>query len=404
MAAYEYAALDARGRTKRGVMEGDTPRQVRQQLRDQALTPLEVNEVASRQTSPSQRKTRGGHASVTDLALMTRQLATLIRAGLAVEECLRAVAEQTEKARMQSMLMAVRARILEGHSLAEGLALYPAAFSELYRATVAAGEQAGRLEIVLERLADYMENRQQVRQKTLLALFYPMILTGVALLVVVALLTYVVPQVVQVFANTNQELPWLTKNLIMVSEFLQTWGIWLFLVLVAAALVFQYLLRYESVLTGFHRVLLNLPLISKLERGSNVARFTRTLSILSASGVPLLDALNIASEVTVNRPMRRAVEAAAKSVREGSSLNNALKQSGLFPPMTLYLIASGETSGNLEEMLERAAINQEQELDTLTSVLLNLFEPILILVMGGIVLVIVLAVLLPIFELNQLVR
>ena len=401
MAAFEYAALDKTGRTRKGVLEGDTPRQIRQQIREQGLTPLSIEEVV-RPTATRQH--RRVSISATDLALLTRQLATLVRSGLALEEALRAISEQTEKTRLKSMLLAVRSRVLEGHSLAEGLGDFPSVFPSVYQATVAAGEQSGHLDLVLERLAEYTENRQYIHQKTVLALFYPALLSAVAILVVVGLLAYVVPQVVQVFSHINQELPWLTRALILFSDFLRDWGIWLLLLLIAGVVGLRYLLRFDKPLVMFHRLRLRLPLISRLERGANVARFTRTLSILTESGVPMLDALHITAQVLSNRLMRQAAVEATNKVREGSSLHNALEQSGLFPPMTVYLIASGEASGNLENMLERAAIMQERELEALIGVLLGLFEPLLILVMGGVVLMIVLAILMPIFELNQLIK
>ncbi|EIJ43526.1 general secretion pathway protein F [Beggiatoa alba B18LD] len=402
MTAFDYTALDKQGRTRKGVLEGDTPRQIRQQLREQGLTPLSIDTVV--QARQQQRRQRGIRVSATDLALITRQLATLVHSGLAIEETLRAVAEQTEKQRVKSLLLAVRSRVLEGHSLAEGLSDFPQVFPEIYRATVAAGEQSGHLDIVLERLAEYTENRQYMRQKTLMALFYPALLTLVALVVVIGLLAYVVPQVVQVFVNIKQELPLLTRVLIQISDFLREWGFVLLGILGISIAGMRYALRYERFLLQYHRLLLKLPLISRIERGVNVARFTRTLSILTESGVPVLEALRITSQVVSNRHMRQAVEEVTNKVREGSSLQAALSATGLFPPMTVYLIASGEASGALEKMLERAAITQERELETLIGVLLALFEPLLILAMGAIVLVIVLAILLPIFELNQLVK
>jgi general secretion pathway protein F len=401
MSAFEYTALDKKGRTHKGVLEGDIARQIRQQLREKNLTPLSINEVVRPTT---QRQSHRISVSATDLALITRQLATLVHSGLALEEALRAISEQTEKARLKSLLLAVRSRVLEGHSLAEGLGDFPNVFPTVYRATVEAGEQSGHLDIVLERLAEYTENRQYLRQKTLLALFYPALLSIVAILVVVGLIAYVVPQVVQVFAHIRQDLPWLTRALITVSDFLRDWGGWLLLFLIVMAIGIRYSLHFEKPLTLFHRLLLHTPLISRLERGMNVARFTRTLSILTESGVPMLEGLHITARVVSNNPIRQAILEATNKVREGSSLHAALAQSRLFPPMTLHLIMSGEASGNLENMLERAAIMQERELESLIGVLLGLFEPLLILVMGGIVLAIVLAILMPIFELNQLVR
>jgi len=401
MAAFEYSALDAQGRICKGVLEGDTARVIRQQLREKNLTPLDLQEVSAKNTQHKQSRLR---ISAADLALITRQLATLIRASLALEETLRAVSEQTEKPRIRSLLLAVRARVLEGHSLADSLALYPHVFSELFRATVAAGEQSGHLDLVLERLADYTENRQHLRQKTMMALFYPALLTLVALGVVVGLLAYVVPQVVQVFNNMNQSLPWLTQTLIHISDFLRHWGIYLFLAIISSIFLLRHLLQYDKFLFRYHHLLLKLPIISRLERGANVARFTRTLSILTESGVPMLDGLRITAQVVANRPMRQAIEQASLKVSEGTSLHQALEVTKLFPPMTVYLIASGEASGDLEHMLARAAIGQERELEGYIAVLLGLFEPLLILVMGGVVLTIVLAILMPIFELNQLVQ
>jgi len=405
MGAFEYTGLDARGRQRRGVLEGDTPRQIRQQLREQSITPLTVVAVVQRQTP------RGGGTvlrrsptvSATELALITRQLATLVQSGLPLEEALQTVSRQLDKQRLKSMLVAVRSRVMEGHTLAEALNEFPRAFPDLYRATVAAGEQSGHLDVVLERLADYTESRQQLRQKIQLALFYPALLTLMAIGVTVALLTFVVPQVVQVFDNIGQELPPLTRGLIATSDFLREHLLLLLGGIGGATLLFNWLLRKSEVRCRWQRLLHRLPLIGRLMTGVNTARFARTFSILVASGVPVLEALRIAAQVLSSLPMRGVVEQAADRVREGAALHRALDQSGYFPPMTLQLIASGEASGNLEQMLERAAVNQERELETLIAMLMGLFEPLLILVMGGVVLIIVLAILLPIFNLNQLV-
>ena len=405
MAAFEYLALDPSGREKKGVLEGDTARQVRQQLRDKGWMPLDVEESSERESGTrKQRRVRMRRGvSATDLALITRQLATLVRAGLPLEETLQAAAQQTEKSRLKSMLLAVRARVMEGHTLATGLRDYSHVFPELYRTTVSAGEQSGHLDVVLERLADYTETRQQMQSKIQLALFYPALLTLVAIAVVIGLMTYVVPQVVQVFENIGQELPWLTRSLIAVSDMLRNYGILMLLGIGLAAAGIGWVLRKEGPRRRFHRFLLRLPLIGRLERGINAGRFARTFSIVTASGVPVLEGLRIASEVMSNVPMREAVEDATRKVREGASIHAALDKSGYFPPMTVHLIASGEASGKLEEMLERAAVNQEREIETLIAAVMGLFEPVLILVMGALVLIIVLAILLPIFNLNQLV-
>lgn len=406
MGAFEYTALDARGREKKGVIEGDAPRQVRQQLRDNGWVPLSVEEVAQRKTRSGSRRPAALRRNINaaDLALLTRQLATLVRAGMPLEECLSAVAQQTEKAHVKSILLAVRSRVMEGHTLATGLSDFKQAFPEIYRTTVEAGEQSGHLEDILERLADYTESRQQMRQKIQLAVFYPALLTLVAIGVVGGLMTFVVPQVVQVFDNIGQELPALTVGLIAASDFLRAYGLVMIGLIVLAVIGFKYMLRNEAIRKRFHQLRLHVPLVAKLERGFNTGRFARTFSILMASGVPVLEALRISAQVMSNIPMREAVEEASSRIREGASIAASLEKSGYFPPMTVHLIASGEASGKLEEMLERAADNQEREIETLIAAILGLFEPLLILFMGGCVLVIVLAILLPIFDLNQLVQ
>ena len=405
MPAFQYSALDGKGRQRKGLIEADTPRLARQALRERGLNPLGMEEVSNR------GRQRSGHwwggrarVSATDLALITRQMATLVSSGLPLEEALGAVAQQSDRARLSSLLLAVRTRVLEGHTLATALGDFPRVFPELYRATVAAGEQSGHLDVVFERLADYTEARQQMRQKVGLALFYPLLLTGVAILIVAGLLTYVVPQVVQVFSSLNQQLPALTRGLIALSDFLRQYGWLILLVLAVGVIGLTYALRRIGFRRRMHRLLLRLPLLARLIRGANTARFARTFSILMASGVPVLEALRISAQVLANLPMREAVEQAAVRVREGASLHKAIGNSGYFPPMTLQLIASGEASGRLESMLERAAMQQESETETLIAALLGIFEPMLILVMGGVVLVIVLAILLPIFDLNQLVH
>ncbi|MEA2093140.1 MAG: type II secretion system inner membrane protein GspF [Pseudomonadota bacterium] len=405
MGAFEYTVLDANGREKKGVLEGDAARQVRQQLREKGWSPLTVQEVTQREVKAGSGVSllRRG-VSATDLALITRQLATLVRAGLPLEECLKAVAQQSEKDRLKSMLMSVRSRVMEGHSLAAGFSDFPHVFPELYRTTVEAGEQSGHLEQVMERLADYTENRQRMRQQIQLAVFYPALLTIVAILVVGGLMTFVVPQVVQVFENIGQELPALTRGLIAMSDFLRSYGLLMLILIVMSGFGFNYLLRNENIRRRFHRFQLHIPLISRLVRGLNTGRFARTFSILTASGVPVLEAMRISAQVMSNIPMREAVDEASARVREGAGIAAALEKSGYFPPMTVQLIASGEASGKLEEMLERSAINQESEIETLIAAVLGLFEPLLILVMGAVVLIIVLAILLPIFDLNQLVQ
>ena len=403
MGAFEYTALDVNGRERKGVLEADTPRQIRQQLREQGLTPIGVEEVKQREAR-TKRTFFKPKISGSDLALVTRQWATLVRSGLPVEEALRTVSAQSEKARLKSMVMAVRSRVMEGHTLAAGLSDYPHVFSELYRATVEAGEQSGHLDVVLERLADYTETRQQISQKMSQAMIYPVLLTLVAISVVVGLLTFVVPKIVQVFDSIGQELPVLTRGLIASSDFLSANGVYLLLAILAMVVAFSYMMKAENIRREVHRTLLRVPLVGRLVRGLNASRFARTLSIVTASGVPILDGLRISAQVVSNLPMRDAVDQAAVKVREGSAIAAALDASKYFPPMTIHLIASGEASGNIEEMLGRAADSQEREMESLIASMLGIFEPVLILIMGAIVLVIVLAILLPIFDMNQLVK
>ena len=405
MGAFEYTAVDAAGRERKGVLEGDTARQVRQLLRDQALLPVEVNEVSQTEKKENKAKfsiKRGVSAS--DLSLLTRQIATLVRSGLPLEEALAAVSEQTEKPRVRNIVMGVRAKVMEGHTLADGLSDFPAVFDELYIATVAAGEQSGHLDTVLERLADYTENREQLRSRTMNAMLYPVLLFIVCISIVALLLTFVVPKIVKQFENSKAELPMLTQVLIGISDFLRDWGLLLIAGLILAGYAFKRWLRDPAARRRFHALLLRLPLVGKVVRGSNTARFSRTFSTLTSSAVPVLEALRISGEVVTNLPMRDAVQDAANRVREGAPIGKSLGTSKIFPPMMIHLISSGESSGELETMLDRAATNQEREMDSILSTAVGLLGPLMILFMGGMVLIIVLAMLLPIFQLNQLIR
>ena len=404
MGAFEYTALDARGKQRKGVLEGDTPKQIRQQLRDQGYTPLSVDAVQQKEASRSKQKLafqRGVSAS--DLALLTRQFATLVRSGTPIDESLKAVSQQTEKARIRNMMMGVRSRVLEGQTLAGALDDYPHIFPDLFRATVSAGEQSSHLDVVLERLADYTESHQALAQKTMTALIYPVFLVIAAIGIVIVLLAYVVPKVVTVFENIGQELPLLTQMLIALSAWLREYGVFLAIGILVAIVVFRWMLRGEKVKYQYHRILLKLPLVGRMIRGVNAARFARTFSIVTASGVPVLEGLRISAKVLTNLPMKKAVDEAAAMVREGAGISKSLEKSRYFPPMTIHLIASGEASGDLEGMLARAAESQEREVETMISAVLGIFEPVLLLAMGGVVLLIVLAILLPIFEMNQLV-
>jgi general secretion pathway protein F len=403
MGAFEYTVVDPKGKERKGVIEGDTARHVRQQLRDQNLLPLTVTEIAEKGSSKQRTITLRRALSPTDLAIITRQIATLVHSGIPLEEALTAVGEQNDAPRIKSTIMGVRAKVMEGHTLADGLADFPKAFPSLYRATVSAGEQSGHLDAVLERLADYTESRQELRQKVANAMIYPIVLTVLAISIVSLMLVYVVPKVVGVFANTGQDLPTLTKSLILLSDFLRDYG-WVMLMLIGIlSWVTHRVLRNPGARRKRDAFLLRIPVVGRLVRGINTARFTRTLSILTGSGVPVLEALQISAEVISNLPMRDAVEAAAARIREGAAIGKSLGTSGHFPPLCIHLISSGEASGELEMMLGRAAVNQEREVDGLIAAMLGILEPALIVGMGGVVLLIVLAILLPIFELNQLV-
>jgi len=401
MPAFAYQALDPVGKTQRGVLQGDNARAVRASLREKGLNPLEVTQVTEEKQS-SRMFRRGLNGA--QLALLTRQLATLLKAGLPVDEALAALAEQNDDQRARGLVMSLRSRVLEGAGLATALAEAPESFPEIYRASIAAGEQSGRLDQVLARLADYSEARDALNQKIWAALAYPLLLTLVAIAVVTGLLVYVVPQIVGVFTQMHQVLPLPTRALLALSGFLKVWGWLLLIAIVVAAISGNLALRTEQVRFAWHGVLLRLPLIGRLTRASNTARASRTLALLTASAVPLLEALNIAALVVPNLPMRAALRRAAVKVREGGAFSRALAESGYFPPVALRLIASGERAGELESMLDEAANHQQRELDRTMTTLTAILGPLVILLVGAMVLFIVLAILLPIFNLNQMVK
>jgi general secretion pathway protein F len=403
--AFEYTALDAQGRERKGLIEGDTPKHVRQLLRDKQLLPMDIQETAAQELKKSRRRRfmRRGLSSL-DLAMLTRQLATLLRSGLPLEETLQAVAEQTEKPRVQRIILGVRSKVVEGHPLADGLRDFPQAFPEIYRATVSAGEQSGKLDQVLERLSDYTESRQVMGQQVSNALVYPIVLLVLSFGIVSFLLAYVVPQVVAVFQSSNQELPVATRILIGMSDGIRHYWVYGLIVMGAVVWGFMRWLKAPEARLRFDRFLLRLPVAGRLIRGLNTGRFSRTFSILTASAVPVLEALRISAEVVTNMPMKQAVEEAALRVREGAPIGRSLAARKLFPPMMIHLISSGESSGELEKMLERAATNQEREMDGLLSNMTNLLGPLMVVFMGGVVMFIVIALLLPIFQLNDLVK
>ncbi len=406
MTAYRYRALDADGKLQKGILEGDSERQIRSSLRAQHLKPVEVSEANRRATAPSAGlgKVFAPRVKPAELALVTRQLATLVRSNLPIDECLTAVAEQTSKQRLKGLLLQERSRVAEGHTLAYAMGEFPNVFNEMYRAMVKAGETAGFLGPVLEQLADYSEQRQYTQQKLQQAMIYPFILLGVAVAVVTALMVFVVPELVGIFAHTNAELPWLTKFLIASSDFIRHYGTWVLIGVILLIFGFRQALRNEARRHVWHQLLLRIPGVRGILTTVDTARFASTLSILMASGVPLLESLRIAGEVLRNRVLRESSGHVAEMVQEGSSLHRALQQSGRFPPLMVHMVASGEASGELETMLERSATNQERELEMTLGALMGIMEPVMVVFMGGMVLGIVLAILLPIFQLNTMVN
>lgn len=404
MSGYKYEAFDSEGRSRSGVIEADTPRQVRANLREQGLVAVKVEALTEKLVSEGRRWSLRRSLPLSELSLLTRQMATLLHAGLPIDQTLNALVEQSESQHLRQILAGVRSEVLAGHSLARALSKYPSVFPELYQTLVQSGEQSGQLSKVLLRLADYMEDRHVLKQKVTLAFIYPALVTLVAVAVVIGLLTYVVPQVVNVFQNTHQQLPLLTRALIGLSSFLRaSWFLWL-AAFAAGTWAARRALKREPVRYRFHLWLLALPLIGRLIRGVNTARLASTLSILVGSGVPLLTALQAGAGVLGNLPMRKALEETVRMVREGGSFSRSLERGKMFPPVMIHLIASGEASGTLDQMLERIAVQQSQEMQGRVATLTGLLEPLLILLMGGVVLVIVLAILLPIFEMNQLVH
>lgn len=405
MAAFNYAALDQQGKSQKGLIEAESKRQARQLLRDKGWTPLNVEDNAGADLQQAGRSLGAarGAVSVSELAAFTRQMAIVLQAGIPLEEALSAVGRQTAKARLRRIILGVRAGVLEGRSLAHSLSNYPNAFSELYCATVGAGEQAGHLDIVMEQLADYTERSHANVQRTRLALIYPVLLFVMSMAIVAVLMVFVVPDIVEVYVSQGQALPLLTRFLIDASAFLASYGGVLLLVLVAGFVLIQYLLTKPALRFRWHSALLRIPLLGPLVARFNAARFAGTLSILSRGGVPLVEAIAIAGEVLANRYIREKVRIVGQQVKEGGSLHLALEQSGQFPPLMIHMIASGESAGELDNMLQRVADNQQQELDNLVSTMVSLFEPATLLIMGAVVLVIVVAILQPILSLNQLI-
>lgn len=403
MPAFEYAALDANGRTKKGILEGDSGRLVREALRDQGLAPLKVTPTRKRLQSTSKRLAWWQRIKPLELAVTTRQMATLVNAGLPIEEALLAISRQSTNRKINAVYMAVRDNVMAGQTLAQGLGEFPSTFSTMFRSTVAAGEQSGYLDAVLENLANYLEDRFNTRRDVEMALFYPLLLFVTAVVIVGLLMTYVIPDIVEVFEDTGAELPAITVFLISLSEFLNQY----FWVVVLGTILFgglMYALFRQTVVNRWwDRVKLKMPMVRWFVRGTNTARFASTLAILTKSGVPLVDGMRIANEVVSSFSIQTKLQQAEMSVSEGGSLHSALTRTDQFPPIFLHMVQSGEASGTLDEMLSKSAEFQQQELQRTVATLVELVRPLILLFMAGIVLLIMLAILLPILNMNQLV-
>ena len=398
MGAYQYQALKKNGNTDKGAIEADSERQARQLLREQGLIPTQIQPLTQQRVANTKSK-----ISAADLSLLTRQLATLLAAGIPVEESLRGVSDQTEKDKVRELIIGIRAKVLEGYGLAQAMAQYPNAFPELYRATVGSGEQTGRLDLVLEKLADYTENQQSTRQKVQQALIYPLIMIIVSAAIISFLLIFVVPKIIEVFTSSGQTLPGMTQLLITFSHFIKEYGLYTLMVILLAIIGFKKSLNNIKIKTAWHRLILRLPIVSYLAKTINVARYIHTFGILFAAGVSVLETMRVSASLVTNVVMRQAFDAATLRVREGSGIHEALKETRYISPMAIHLIASGEKSGQLSNMMERSANHLDNEVKRLIDTSLTLLEPMVILLMGAVVLFIVLATLLPIFSMEQLV-
>ena len=404
MSAYEYRSLDARGKVRKGMVEADSARQVRQQLRDKGWVPLEVRETRDRKTGSTlfASFSRSGRLNTAEQALITRQLSTLIRSGMPVEQALSAVARQAGRPHIERIILAVRAKVTEGYGLAQSMGEFPRAFPEMYRATVAAGEQSGHLEQVLEQLSEYLENRHDTGRSVMQSLIYPAFIMVFSILIITLMMTYVVPRMVEVFARNEEGLPTLTRVMINVSDFFRDW-LWLaVLLIVTGGIAFVRAMRSPAFRMRVHQRLARMPVFGKLICTADSSRLASTLGILSRSGVPLVEALAISSQVVGNLAVREAVKKAAGKVREGGSLSRALEVSGYFPPMLVQMIASGEASGELDRMLNRAAEYQERELTGVVNTVVGLLGPAMLLVMASLVALIVIAMMQPIMQMNAL--
>ena len=403
MPAFHYTAVDKEGNETKSSLEGDTDKHVRTILREKGLLPLLVKEIKADNSTKIKINFTQNSLSSIDLAHFTRQLATLIKSGIPIDEALFAINEQNKKQYIKNIILTIRSKIMEGYTLSDSFSDFPKSFPVIYTTTIAAGEKSGHLSLILDKLADFTESRKKLQQQIKNALIYPTALVITALLVIAFMLAYVVPKVVYIFENFNQQLPLLTRIMIASSDFLLNY--WLYIIVFSVMLIFlsRYLLKDDDTKSNYHSILLKLPIFGRLIMNMNSARFMQTLSILAGSGVPILEALKISANVVTNLPMKQAVNETTIRVSEGESISKSLSQSHLFPPMMIHMIGSGENSGRLEEMLDRATVNQEQEVENTIATLLGIMQPLTVIIMAGIVLLIVLAILLPIFEINNLI-
>ncbi len=407
MAAFQYIALNKNGKRVKGVIEAEGARQAGLQLRGNSLIVLEIKSVSEKEKTTTEKTkrtfnfSRSKRMGASDLSLVTRQLATLLQAGIPLDEVLVGVANQSDKPNVKSILFGVRAKIMEGYGLASGMGDFPHAFPKLYRTTVDSGEKSGNLDQVLNQLAEYTEKQQQIKRKIRQALIYPAMMTIVSIAVIIFMLLFVVPKIIDVFNQTNQVLPLSTKILLLISSGLQKYGYYILGALVLLGYCFKRLLKRDNFRSFAHRVLLKIPLLGKTVRLINASRFARTFGILNAASVPVLESMHAAAQMINILPMRSSVLESIELVREGANIHTALKKAGCFSPMFIHLVGSGESSGQLESMLRKAADNQEADVNAMIDGSLTLFEPIMILVMGSVVMFIVLAVMLPIFALDN---
>ena len=399
MSAFQYQALNAKGQTAKGVIEADSERHARQLLREQGLIPTALHNKKQRDDLKRQDKLKAD-----ELCLFTRQLATLLTAGIPIDEALRGVAEQAEMDKTRQLIIALRAKVMEGYGLAQSMAEFPKAFPTLYRATLAAGEHTGRLDLILEKLADYTENQQRIRQKIQQALIYPSVMILVSVIIIGFLLAFVVPNIVDVFSSSGQILPGMTLALIYISHGVKQFGVVFLLVIILGVMLFKQQLKNPKALLKWHRFLLRLPILSFLIKTVNVARYIHTFGILFSAGASVLETMNVAASLVNNLLMKQAFIKASVEVNQGTAIHLALKKTGFLRPMALNLIASGEKSGQLASMMERAAIQLDNEVKSLVDTALTLLEPMIILLMGAVVLFIVLSTLLPIFSMEQLIN